>query len=133
MNAKIRYNRLPETLRMKVICLHDGCHSYRKTAKLFNEETDGYSITHEGVRQIIITHKDSPTQLCRSAERSGRPRKTTHRQDRVIKRICLEDRFRNAPVITSIFNTQFPGVALYCSTFLFENSKSQILHFRNSR
>lgn len=91
--------KLTPILRMKVLCLYEELCSYRAVAKQFNRTTSGFSITHAGVRNIVLAHSSSPTHTCRSAERSGRPRCTSTNTDRLLCRRSLENRFKTAPVL----------------------------------
>eukprot|EP00033_Pygsuia_biforma_P003411 GCRY01003737.1.p2 GENE.GCRY01003737.1~~GCRY01003737.1.p2 ORF type:complete len:139 (+),score=9.17 GCRY01003737.1:265-681(+) len=93
--------KLTPVLRMKVMCLHEEGHSYRAIANKFNQTTPGFNITHSGVRNIVLAHSKSPTHHCRSAERSGRPRCTSARTDRLLCRKSLENRFKTAGVLRS--------------------------------
>eukprot|EP00033_Pygsuia_biforma_P007399 GCRY01008453.1.p1 GENE.GCRY01008453.1~~GCRY01008453.1.p1 ORF type:complete len:171 (+),score=8.87 GCRY01008453.1:271-783(+) len=95
------YKRLTPALRMKVVCIYERIKTYKGTAAEFTLTTPGWQITNNGVKKIIQSHQDSPFKRMESATRSGRPRCSSEREDRVIKRTCLADRFSTAPVLLS--------------------------------
>lgn len=78
-----RYRRLTYEERLKIIFMVERGDSYSKIAKEM-------STTPGAISKIISKKKD--TGNVADKQRSGRPRKTTPREDRILVRTCLENR-----------------------------------------
>eukprot|EP00033_Pygsuia_biforma_P001605 GCRY01001807.1.p1 GENE.GCRY01001807.1~~GCRY01001807.1.p1 ORF type:complete len:212 (-),score=0.17 GCRY01001807.1:771-1406(-) len=128
---KIHYRRLTPALRMTVLRLYSQYRTFSATAKAFNHAHRDYALTRQGVREILKQHSVSPSMKMNSAERSGRPRITSERDDRVLKRVCQAERFKTAPILRSELETAH-GIAV-SSTTVKRRLKEQGLNGRVAR
>ncbi|KAA2237153.1 helix-turn-helix domain-containing protein [Solihabitans fulvus] len=83
--------KVDDTLRMKIVKLHKQNFTVREIAETVNR-------AKSVIGRIVKTYEDCGRVF--SPNKTGRPRKTSHRQNRAIHRIALRDRFTTAAAIS---------------------------------
>ena len=98
--AKSRKHLNPQD-RTRIVVLHEEGYSFRVIQEMMKKHKVAISLG--GLHKIVKKHQETGT-VCRRPG-SGCPRKTTEREDRMLKRLAIKNRKTTAIKLCAIFET----------------------------